>query len=397
MAEDIIVKPNGRRATLMNGRRRGKTSGNHILVTGAGGYIGTVLVEELLEHGYGVVAFDQFFFGEEVLGHLALNPRLLIRKGDIRDITEGDLEGIYAVCDLAALSNDPTGELSPDLTLDINYRGRVRIAGAAKRAGVSRYVLSSSCSVYGQRGATDGEALMDETTPTAPLTTYARANLRAEEDILPLDGAHFCATALRNATVFGPSPRMRFDLVVNQMTLSAVRTGRITAVGGGGQWRPHIHVRDVARAFRTVIEAPAPAVTGTVFNVGGQNARIIDVAAMIRDALPDPIEIDVTSDEPDRRDYRVSPEKIARALGFEARLTIQEGVRQIYDALKAGRLESTQKTTTVGWYRQLIEAQRVVERAKIDPDFAALSRIGEITMIEAQRLVDAVALNGRML
>lgn len=335
-----------------------------VLITGAGGYIGAILAKELITHGYKVIAFDRYFFGVEVLRNLAGSSQLVIRRGDIRDITERDLEGVHAVCDLAALSNDPSGELAPELTLSINHWGRAAVARNAKKASVARYILSSSCSVYGR---SSGDADIDEAGPTAPVTTYAAANLNAEQDILPLADSHFCATALRNATVFGVSPRMRFDLVVNQMTLNAVRTGRITVMGGGNQWRPHIHVRDVAKAFRVVIEAPQSSVNGSVFNVGAENAQINTVAARIRKALPNPIQIDDDGREvPDRRDYKVSFEKMARTLGFVANITIEQGAREIYDALSEGNVESGLKTTTVSWYRNILEAQQLVEAVALN-------------------------------
>ncbi len=337
-----------------------------VLVTGAGGYIGSVLCKHLVEHGYAVVAYDRFFFGVETLRDLMGLPGLTIVKKDIRDIEERDLQGVHAVCDLAALSNDPTGELDPEITDGINYAGRLRVAEKAKRAGVERYVLSSSCSIYGHGNG----AQVDETTKPAPLTTYARANLRAEAETLPLASDRFCTTALRNATVFGLSPRMRFDLVVNLMTLHAVEKGRITIMGGGKQWRPLVHIGDVARAFRTVIEAPQATVNGQVFNVGKQNAQVLSIAYIIRETLPFPLQIEVAPDDPDRRDYNVSFAKAKQVLGFEAEGTIEDGAREIYEALKMGLVESGPKTSTVRWYRNVIEAQK---------------------------LVDSVALNGRLL
>ncbi len=328
-----------------------------IFVTGAGGYIGCVMTAYLLERGYEVIAFDRFYFGQDKLRRLAGNSALTIIKNDIRDIEPADLEGVDAVCDLAALSNDPTGDLDAELTYEINYRGRVRVATAAKNAGVPRYLLSSSCSVYGQGADED----LSEAAPTAPLTTYARANLRAEEEILPLADKHFTATVLRNATVFGLSPRMRFDLVVNLMTLHAVERGKITIMGGGRQWRPLIHVEDVARAFATVIEAPAAQVNGQIYNIGHTNAQVLSVAYIIREALPFPLQIEIAPDDPDRRNYNVSFEKARRQLGFKAERGIAEGARDIYDALKLGAVENGPMTSTVRWYRSVLDAQKLVE------------------------------------
>jgi nucleoside-diphosphate-sugar epimerase len=339
-----------------------------VLVTGAGGYIGCILTKHLLESGYSVIAYDRFFFGQETLRHLAGNPTLTIVKKDIRDAEPADFEGVYAVCDLAALSNDPSGDLDPELTLGINHAGRVRVAHAAKRAGVARYILSSSCSIYGHNE--DGATPLLESGPKKPLTTYAKANLRAEEETLPLADKNFCASAVRNATVFGLSPRMRFDLVVNLMTLHAVERGRITIMGGGRQWRPLVHVHDVARAFVTLIEAPAERVSGEVFNIGKENAQVLSVAYIVRETLPFPLQIEIAPDDPDRRDYNVSFAKAKQQLGFEAQCSIGDGAREIYEALKVGAVENGPKSSTVKWYRNVIDAQR---------------------------LIDSIALNGRLL
>jgi nucleoside-diphosphate-sugar epimerase len=333
------------------------------LVTGAGGYIGSVLVGELLSRGFAVRALDRFFFGEETLAEYRGNGALKCLKKDIRDLSAEDLEGVQVVFDLAALSNDPSGDLHPDLTRAINHQARVRVARIAREVGVGRYLLASSCSVYG--GGGDGN-MATEKGSARPLTVYAEANLAAENDSLPLGSGGFCVTALRNATVFGVSPRMRFDLVINLMTLHAFELGRITVMGGGRQWRPLIHVRDVAAAFIAVATAPQNAVAGQVFNVGLGNYQVRTIAAIVREVLPFAVDIQIAPDDADKRNYQVSFDKLADATGYRPQLTIEDGIREVYEALKFGRVENTPKCSTVGWYRSILEAKRLVDTIELE-------------------------------
>ena len=337
--------------------QNGSATKQTVLVTGAGGYIGCVLVDELLSRGYAVRAMDRFFFGEDVLDRYAPDAGLTLLKTDVRDVTAADLEGVDAVCDLAALSNDPSGDLDPELTRSINHRGRSRVAKAAKEAGAKRYVLSSSCSIYGDG---NGERCHEGSQPN-PLTTYAESNLNAENDVFELADETFTVTALRNATVFGVSPRMRFDLVVNLMTLHAFEQARITVMGGGKQWRPLVHVRDVARSFANVLAAPAEKVNGEIFNIGAGNFQVRTIAAIVREVLPFPVEIQIAPDDPDRRDYNVVFDKLPEVVGFRPETTIEEGIREIYEALKFGELENSPRCSTVGWYRNIIDAKQLLD------------------------------------
>lgn len=333
-----------------------------VLVTGAGGYIGSVLVEQLLGAGHKVVAVDRFFFGRERLQDLAADPNLRLLVKDARDLQPTDMDGVDAVCDLAALSNDPSGDLDPELTMAINHAARVRVAHAAKSAGVTRYILASSCSVYGQ-GAGD---VCDEMSTPHPLTVYAKANLAAEREILPMADHRFCVTVLRQATVFGLSRRMRFDLIVNIMTLNAVEKGKLFITGGGKQWRPLVHVADTSAAFRAVLDAAVSEVNGETFNVGAVNMQVLNVAYTVREAIPFTIEIQVVPDDPDKRSYHVSFEKLEKRLGFIAQRRPEEGVKEIYEALKTGRVTSEPWTFTVGWYRRLLEAKRLMDEVMLD-------------------------------
>lgn len=339
-------------------------SGKTFLVTGAGGYIGCVLVDQLLERGATVRAVDRFYFGRDVLddGPLPNRDKLEVVKKDIRDLTEAHFKGVDIVLDLAALSNDPSGDLHPDLTWSINSEGRRSVARVAKAAGVPRYVMSSTCSIY---GAAENKT-SDETSPPNPISVYAKSNHEAETEILSLNDDDFTSTALRNATVFGLSRRMRFDLIVNLMTLTAFEKGQITIMGGGKQWRPLVHVTDVARALIHLGLAPAEKVGGQFFNIGIGSFQVLTVAAIVREVLPFQVQLNMAPDDPDRRNYRVSADRLKNELGFEAQVTLEQGISEIYDALKMGRVANSPKCSTVNWYRHLLEARTLLDEIELD-------------------------------
>ena len=312
----------------------------HILITGAGGYIGTTLIPMLLEKGHQVRAVDRWWFGRQVLTN---SQRLEIVDCDARDLSAEHFNGIDAVIDLVAISNDPAGEMFRAETWEINRRARARCAALAKRAGASRYILPSSCAIYGYR--TDAA---DEWSTPNPLTTYSKANLAAERDVLRLADDRFCVTVLRQATAYGVSPRMRFDLSLNIMTYDAVMRGVVHVGRGGDQWRPFAHVRDLASAQAFMLDAPAEAVNGQVFNVGGENVQMLGLAEMIAHQTGAKI---TWVGQPDQRSYRVAFGKI-EALGWARSTSLSNGIREVTVAVREG-LDRTPDTITLDWYNRV--------------------------------------------
>ena len=330
-----------------------------ILVTGAGGYIGTTLVPHLIAADHDVKALDRFFFGRHLL---PVAERLEILAEDNRKLTRKHFEGVDAVIDLAAISNDPSGELFQDATWEINRDSRVRNARFAKEAGVRRYILPSSCSIYGFQ---EEGVVADETSSTNPLTVYARANEMAEKGVLPLADENFCVVVLRQATVYGLSPRMRFDLAINGMTFGAWKTGRLPLMRDGTQWRPMVHVRDTARAQMFMLEADPAKVNGRVFNVGSAANvyQIGPLGELVAQCVPRQVGIEWYGD-PDRRSYRVAFDRI-EALGWRAETTAADGVAEICEALEAGTVDKTIETVTLDWYRELARWHGIIREVEM--------------------------------
>ena len=338
-----------------------------VLVTGAGGYIGTTLVPMLLENGYNVRAIDRFFFGRDLLPE---HPSLECIQEDVRKLTPEHFENVDFVIDLVAISNDPSGELFQDATYAINRDARIATAQMAKEAGVKRYVLPSSCSIYGFQ---EPEVICDETFATNPLTTYAKANEEAEHGVLPLADDNFVVVVLRQSTVYGYSPRMRFDLAINGMTFGAWKTGKLPLLRDGTQWRPMVHVSDTAAAQMFMLTAEASKVNGQLFNVGSDenNYQLKPLAEEVAETLPNDVEIEWYGD-PDHRSYRVNFDKI-EALGWKAGKVARDGALEIHAELEKGTLDKTPKTITLEWYKTITE----------DPQYEDLKMYDGILYIKA--------------
>jgi len=331
-----------------------------VLVTGGAGYIGSILCRMLIEKGFDVICLDRFFFGFDSVKEIS--DKIKIVKDDVRWFDSNILKGIDAVIDMASLSNDPSGELDPQKTLDINYKGRVRVAKLSKKHGVKKYVLASSCSVYGFQ-----DGILTEESALNPLTTYAKANVLAEKEILLLADKSFTATALRQATVYGFSYRMRFDLAINGMVLGFYKNGKIPIMRDGKQWRPFVHVKDTSNAFIRVLEAEPELVNGQIFNVGSdeQNFQIFELAKLIAESINMPFNYEWYG-SPDNRSYKVSFKKIKETLNFKPQYTPREGAREVFEALKDGRLNPDDpRTITVKWYKHLLEMQAFIKNVEI--------------------------------
>ena len=306
-----------------------------VLVTGHDGYIGTVLVPMLQAAGHQVVGLDSYLFEGCTLGDDV--PDVPALRTDVRDVRASDIDGFDAVIHLAALSNDPLGDLDPTLTYDINHLASVRLARLAKRAGVRRFLFSSSCSLYGAAG----DEFLTEAAAFNPVTPYGVSKVRVEQDVSRLADERFSPTFLRNATAYGASPRLRADLVVNNLVGFAYTTGDILIKSDGTPWRPLVHIEDISRAFLAVLHAPRELVHNQAFNVGRteENYQIRDLAEIVKDVVPGSTVRYADGAGPDLRCYRADFGKLPRTLpDFTPRWTVRQGMEQLHEAYKESRL-----------------------------------------------------------
>jgi nucleoside-diphosphate-sugar epimerase len=321
------------------------------------------MVPMLQASGVEVVGMDTDFYRDcTFAGSLADVPEVTC---DIRDSSDVELAGFDAVIHLAALSNDPLGDFDPEITYDINHRATIRLARLARDAGVPRFLFSSSCSNYGA----SGDSLLDETAPFNPVTPYGVSKVRAEEELLGLATDDFSPVLLRSATAYGVSPRLRCDIVLNNLTAWAVATGRVLIKSDGTPWRPIVHVEDISRAFLAVLEAPREAVHAEAFNVAGpgENYRISELAAIVEETVPGCTIAFAGDASPDLRNYRVDASKIASAIpAFQPRWTAREGAAELYKAFVEHPIAVDDFE---GWrFRRIGQINRLLELAELRPD-----------------------------
>ena len=332
-----------------------------ILVTGHKGYIGSALVPLLVDGGHDVVGVDIGLFAPAVTEALAGIPDI---PKDVRDLVRADLEGFDAVVHLAALSNDPVGNLDPELTYQINYHSSVRLASIAKAAGVGRFLFSSSCSNY---GAAVVDHLMTEESPLNPVTAYGKSKVMAEQAVRELASASFSPVFLRNATAYGVAPCFRTDLVVNNLMAWAYTTGQIRILSDGTPWRPLVHVRDIAAGFVAAIEAPRQSIHNEVFNIGrtDENYQVRDIANIIASVMPSASIAYAPQAGPDVRDYRVSFEKAETQLTtFAPRWNVRRGAEELLDFYR--RCELTVADVTGPRFVRIARVNQLLEQGEVD-------------------------------
>jgi nucleoside-diphosphate-sugar epimerase len=329
-----------------------------VLVTGHHGYIGSVLTRVFLDARHDVTGLDTYFYDGCTVGEDA--PVVPVIRKDVRDVTPSDLRDFDAVVHLAALSNDPLGFLNEQHTLDINHVASVELARAAKAAGVSRFLFASSCSLYGAAG----DAMLAEDAAFNPITAYGRSKVLVEQDVAPLADERFSPTYMRNATAYGMSPRLRADIVVNNLVGVAMTTGEIVIQSDGTPWRPLVHVEDISRAFLAVLEAPREAVHNEAFNVGSsaENYQVRDVADIVRTIVPGCTVRYLEGGGPDPRCYRVACDKLTTHIpAFRTEWTVERGARQMYDAFVKYQMtaEIFANCVRLRRIRDLIQDQRI--------------------------------------
>jgi nucleoside-diphosphate-sugar epimerase len=343
---------------------QGALTVHRILLVGGAGYIGSVLARELLEHGFAVRVLDRLFYGAQ--GLEAIRDRVELIVADMRRLEPAHFAGVDAVINIGGLSNDPTAEYNPTATHEMNTAAAARLGELARSAGVRRYILASSCSIYDRGGVDDQNDLVaDEDADVHPQAAYALSKYEAERRLLAMAGPDFCPVVLRKGTVFGFSPRLRFDLVVNTFVKDALSQGTIVLFRGGEMWRPLVDVRDVARAYIRCVAADEAGVRGQIFNVAACNMRISELALRVRTVLRDlGMVVDIRPDYAycGVRSYRVSTQKIERVLGFKAMVSVEEAVRDMVGQLRRCKIDdfNDPRYYNLRWLRMLEETEAIL-------------------------------------
>jgi nucleoside-diphosphate-sugar epimerase len=336
-----------------------------ILLTGSDGYLGSLLAPKLLKLGHEVVGLDTGYYKERAL-YRGEGPAPLTLTKDLRAIDKADLAGFDAVVHMAELSNDPAGQLAPQITYEINHKGSVRLAEFARKAGVRRFVYMSSCSVYGVAG---GDDYVTEESPTNPQTAYGICKTLVERDVRELASAEFAPTFMRNATAYGASPRMRFDIVLNNLAGLAWTTQQIQMTSDGTPWRPIVHGLDIAQAITAVLEAPVEAVANEIFNVGDtdHNYRVKEIAEIVGEVFPD-CEVSFGPSGADNRSYRVAFDKIRKHLpNFKCRWDARRGADQLLKLFK--RIDMTSEVFQHRTFTRLKQLEYLIRTHQIDNNF----------------------------
>lgn len=338
---------------------------NKVLLVGGAGYVGAVLTQELVERGYSVRVLDRFYFGADSLDHV--RDRVEIVVADMRRVPEHALHGVSAVINVGGLSNDPTAEYNPRANHEMNTAASVALARRARELGVRRYIYASSCSIY-DRGVLDEarDVVLDEDADVDPQASYSSSKYAAERELLPLADEAFCVVALRKGTVYGFSPRMRYDLVVNTFVKDALSRGAITLHCGGEMWRPLVDVRDAARAYAGLLQAEPDLVNGQVFNLVHRNYRISEVALRVREALRDAgVQVAIETDYNCKgiRNYRVSGRKLDGVLGFRPSISVEQSTEaMVREIRRLGMADfENPRYYNIRWLRVLEEASRTLQ------------------------------------
>ena len=343
-----------------------------VLVTGNNGYIGTVLTPILKAAGHDVHGMDtNLFERSHFMGDIPDVPTV---NKDVRDIEVSDLEGFDAIIHLAGLSNDPLGDYKPSLTEDINFKASVKVAEAAKQAGVGRFIFASSCSNYGAAG----DNFLDETSEFHPVTPYGESKVKVEQAVTKLADDTFSPVFLRASTAYGLSPRIRFDLVINNLTAWAFTTKQVYLKSDGSPWRPVVHVEDISRAYLAALEAPRDVVHNRAFNVGTtpENYQIRELADIVHDVVPD-CKVEYAPDAgPDKRCYRVNCERIATELpNFKPQWTARRGVEQLYAAYVEAGIELDEFEGPK--YKRISHVKQLIEEGELTDDLRWTSAAGQ--------------------